>query len=57
MMKQHENQTDQDTNITTEANHKVGLAKINVTLASQQVDKALNEVTEIIKRIRKFTGN
>ena len=32
-------------------NHKVGLAKSNVTLASQQVDKALDEVAKIIKEL------
>ncbi|XP_031846744.1 laminin subunit gamma-1 isoform X2 [Nomia melanderi] len=51
MMQQYEIQIGQDTNITTEANHKVGQVKINVTLASQQVDKALAEVAEIIKEL------
>lgn len=35
----------------SQANHKVSLAKINVTLASQQLDKALTEVAEIIKEL------
>ena len=51
MMKEYEIQISQDTNITTEANHKVGQAKINVSLASQQVDKALAEVAEIMNEL------
>ncbi|CAL7935288.1 unnamed protein product [Xylocopa violacea] len=50
-MKQYEIQSAQDTNLTTEANHKVGQAKTNVTLASQQVDKALSEIAEIMKEL------
>lgn len=55
MMQQYEIQSGYDTNITTEANHKVGQAKINVTLASQQVDKALSEVAEIIKELENLS--
>ncbi|XP_033323034.2 laminin subunit gamma-1 isoform X1 [Megalopta genalis] len=51
MMRQYEVKISQDSNITTEANHKVGQAKINVTLASQQVDKALADVAAIIKEL------
>ncbi|XP_076636198.1 laminin subunit gamma-1 isoform X1 [Colletes latitarsis] len=51
MMTKYEIQIDQDTNIATEANHKIGQTKINVTLATQQVDKALAEVAEIIKEL------
>ncbi|KAH0945533.1 hypothetical protein HN011_010340 [Eciton burchellii] len=51
MMSQYEIQVTKDTNVTAEANHKVGQAKIDVTLASQQVDKALSEVAEIIREL------
>ncbi|XP_066585793.1 laminin subunit gamma-1 [Prorops nasuta] len=51
MISQYEVQVGKDTNITSEANHKVGQAKKNVTLVSNQVDKALAEVAEIIKEL------
>ncbi|XP_067209558.1 laminin subunit gamma-1 isoform X2 [Linepithema humile] len=51
VMKQYESQMANDANATAEANHKVGQAKTNVTLASQQVNKALSEVTEIIREL------
>ncbi|XP_076658555.1 laminin subunit gamma-1 isoform X1 [Halictus rubicundus] len=51
MMREYEIRIGQDSNITTEANHKVVQAKINVTLASQQVDKALADVAEILKEL------
>lgn len=51
VMKQYEIQAAKDANVTAEANHKVGQAKTNVTVSSQQVDKALAEVAEIIKEL------
>ncbi|XP_011142346.1 laminin subunit gamma-1 [Harpegnathos saltator] len=51
MMRQYEIQVVKDSNIATEANHKVGQAKINVTQATHLVDKALSEVAEIIKEL------
>lgn len=51
IMKEYEIQMTEDANVTAEANHKVGQAKINVTLASQQVDKALSDVAAIIREL------
>ncbi|XP_012279283.1 laminin subunit gamma-1 [Orussus abietinus] len=51
MIRQFEVQVAHDVNATSEVNHKVGQAKTNVTLAMQQVDKALNEVAEIITEL------
>ncbi|KAG7211484.1 hypothetical protein KM043_010758 [Ampulex compressa] len=54
LMKQYEIQVAKDANVTAEANHKVGQAKINVTLTAQQVDKALSEIMEIIKELEEL---
>lgn len=51
MMKEYEIKVAKNANLTAEANHKVGQAKTNVTFATQQVDKALSEVAEIIKEL------
>lgn len=51
MMRQYEIQITKDANVTAEANHKVGQAKTNVSLASQQVDKALSDVSAIIREL------
>ncbi|XP_076248690.1 laminin subunit gamma-1 [Calliopsis andreniformis] len=51
MIKKYEIEIGRDTNVTTKANHIVGQAMINLTAASQQVDKALAEVAEITKEL------
>ncbi|XP_024947566.1 laminin subunit gamma-1 isoform X2 [Cephus cinctus] len=50
-VKRYENQVAQEGNATSDANHKIGQTKTNVTLATQQVDKALAEVAEIMKEL------
>lgn len=52
LMKDYEVQVGKDTNVTTEANHKVGQAKINVGLTATYVDKALSDIAEIIKELQ-----
>lgn len=51
LITQQEIQAANDANVTTAAKQKVGLSKTNVGLASQQVDKALSEVGNIIKEL------
>ncbi|XP_033223143.1 laminin subunit gamma-1 isoform X2 [Belonocnema kinseyi] len=51
LIKQHEDQVAKDDNETNEANYKVGQAKQNASLASQQVQKALDEVAAIVKEL------
>ena len=47
--RKHEARVEKDVNATNEVNHQVGQARTRVSLAGQQVDKALAEVDEIIK--------
>ncbi|XP_051161958.1 laminin subunit gamma-1 [Leptopilina boulardi] len=51
LIKQYENQVEKDVNATNEANYKVGQAKTNTSLASHQVQKALDDVTAIVKEL------
>ncbi|XP_043463177.1 laminin subunit gamma-1 [Leptopilina heterotoma] len=51
LIKQYENQVERDVNATNEANYKVGQAKTNTSLASHQVQKALDDVTAIVKEL------
>ncbi|XP_014601707.1 PREDICTED: laminin subunit gamma-1 isoform X1 [Polistes canadensis] len=52
LMKNYEIQIGKDSNITTEANHKVGQAKNKVGLTSTYVDKALSDIAEIMKELQ-----
>lgn len=49
--RKHEARVEKDVNVTNEVNHQVGQARTSLNLASQQVDKALAEVDEIIKEL------
>lgn len=51
LIKQYETQVEKDVNATNEANYKVGQAKTNASLASQQVQRALDEVDAIMKEL------
>ncbi|KAK0177645.1 hypothetical protein PV328_001679 [Microctonus aethiopoides] len=51
IVKKYEIRVGGDSNATNDVNHQVGETRNKVTLASQQVDKALGEVAEIISEL------
>ncbi|XP_034942261.1 laminin subunit gamma-1 [Chelonus insularis] len=52
IVKKYEIRVGDDVNVTNDVNHQVGQARNKVALASQQVDKALMEVSEIISELQ-----